>query len=78
MSIMCIKNTGGISGYVRPVLNTARQGQCSRCLMAIYPGMPCGIEDGNLVCCSRVSEQKLSVRRYSMILLGELSSTQVS
>lgn len=63
----------GISGRLVAVIeNSLHQGQCSRCLGAIYPGMLCGIENGNLVCGSRVREKKLEELSYGSNVLEAL------
>jgi hypothetical protein len=55
---MCTVSSTGISGQAVVAKNSPAQGQCSRCHIAIYPGMLCGIENGKLVCRSQMRAEK--------------------
>lgn len=68
----------GISGQATEIRNTIIQGQCSRCRGAIYPNMLCGIENGELVCGSRVRELNLLHLSYSENVLEVLRNTQTA
>ncbi len=72
---MCTQSKTGISGHATKHSNVLKQGQCSRCLIAIYPNMLCGVEDGNLVCGSRVREAGLMQRSYDQSVLNEIGES---
>lgn len=69
---MCTQSETGISGHATKHSNVLKQGQCSRCLLAIYPNMLCGIEMGDLVCGARVREAGLTPRSYNQSVLDEI------
>lgn len=62
---MCTSSLFGVSGEVPEVANTAKQGQCCRCGMAIYVNMLCCVDsNGRLYCASSGNQAVFRVMRY--------------
>jgi hypothetical protein len=69
--------SGGISGHTNVIENTEKQGQCSRCLTAVYPGHLCGVEEGRLVCGAQVRASNLEPYTYGTEILKLLEEYNI-